>query len=149
MNLAIAETTSTDKIKTVDHAFVASLDGHEVLFLKAQGVGALAYRLPEGFIGRLKAGTQPSALFPLGKTLMTPGAIDALNDSQQSPNEFLSNHKTGNWGVVDELDWKENDYSVSSGHRIFSAYLTSKGVKLWVITEADRKSTTILLPNEY
>ncbi len=47
-----------------------------------------------------------------------------------------------------DRDWKENDFSVKEGFTIFSAYKTSKGEKLWVITEADRSSSTVLLPSE-
>ena len=85
----------------------------------------------------------------LGQTLATPGALKALEDSGQSPALFLSRHQAGDWGDVDKCDANENDLSVREGFRIFSAYQTNKGVKLWVITEADRSATTILLPSEY
>lgn len=91
--------------------------------------------------------TQP--LFPLGKIVATPGAIKALQDAQQNPAVFLHRHRTGDWGDCDEADRKENDLSVREGFRILSAYRTSAGQKIWVITEADRSSTCILLPDEY
>jgi hypothetical protein len=88
-------------------------------------------------------------LFPLGRTYSTPGALETLSESAQSVAEFLNRHQRGDWGDLGEEDKRENDFSVDKRLRIFSAYHTSKGVKLWVITEADRSSTTILLPSEY
>lgn len=88
-------------------------------------------------------------LFPLGRTLATPGALEALERSGQDAGEFLSRHQQGDWGDLSADDKRENDYSVDKRLRIFSAYQTSKGEKLWVITEANRSVTTILLPSEY
>ncbi len=87
--------------------------------------------------------------FPLGQTAATPGALDALLDSGQSPAEFLARHAAGDWGDVCEEDRRLNDEALVDGSRILSAYRTAKGVKLWVITEADRSSTVILRPEEY
>ena len=87
--------------------------------------------------------------FDLGTLLATPGALEALEDSGQAPVEFLARHANSDWGDVDAADAAENELSVAEGFRILSAYKTSKGVKLWVITEADRSATTILLPDEY
>ena len=67
----------------------------------------------------------------------------------QTPADFLARHQQGDWGEVCDEDKQENEYSVTKRLRILSAYRTSKGVKLWVITEADRSATTILLPDEY
>jgi hypothetical protein len=88
-------------------------------------------------------------LFPLGKIVATPGAISALDDSRQNPATFLERHRSGDWGDCDEADKQENDLSVREGFRIFSVYRTSGGQKIWIITEADRSSTCILLPDEY
>jgi len=88
-------------------------------------------------------------LFPLGQVVATPGALDALEYAEQTPVEFLARHARGDWGVVDEEDGTENDLSVKQGFRILSAYLLSTSVKIWIITEADRSATTILLPEEY
>ena len=93
--------------------------------------------------------TQASKRFDLGRLLATPGALSALEDASQAPAEFLARHRAGDWGDVDAADAAENDLSVAEGFRILSAYKTCKGVKLWVITEADRSATTILLPDEY
>ena len=101
---------------------------------------------------RLKLETQnekPRPLFPLGETVMTIGAREALMESNQEPMEFLFRHVQGDWGEVCIEDADENDFSVKNGFRILSAYKTTKGEKLWIITEADRSLTTILLPSEY
>lgn len=87
--------------------------------------------------------------FNLGHIVATPGALKALNDAGQLPDEFLRRHVTGDWGDLDAEDRRENEFSVGNGFRILSAYETTKGVKLWVITEADRSSTCVLLPDEY
>ena len=92
---------------------------------------------------------QPEVLFPLGQTFMTSGVREAFEESNQTANEFLARHQSGDWGIVCKDDKRENDFSVKEGFRILSAYKTSKGEKLWIITEADRSSTTILLPSEY
>ena len=87
--------------------------------------------------------------FDLGRLVATPGALEALGDAGQIPDEFLRRHVAGDWGHMDDHDRRENDFSVSNGFRILSVYSTAKGVKLWVITEADRSSTCVLLPEEY
>jgi hypothetical protein len=87
--------------------------------------------------------------FPLGKIVSTPGALDALNESGQTPFELLSRHLAGDWGIVDDEDKQANDDALIHGERLLSAYHTTKGVKLWIITEADRSSTCLLLPQEY
>ena len=88
-------------------------------------------------------------LFPLGQVVATPGALRALEKAEQQPAEFLDRHATGDWGQLDEEDTKANDRSVVEGLRILSAYTTSAGDKIWIITEWDRSVTTILLPSEY
>jgi hypothetical protein len=87
--------------------------------------------------------------FPLGQLVMTRGAMEALAEAGQSPMEFIQRHQSGDWGEVPEADRRENDFSVTHGFRILSAYRTSRDVRIWVITEADRSATTILLPSEY
>lgn len=102
------------------------------------------------FLNKLETiNEQPKVLFSLGEVFLTIGAKEALEESNQLPNEFLAKHQTGDYGLVCEADRKENDLSIREGFRILSAYKTSKGVKIWIITEADRSSTTILLPDEY
>jgi hypothetical protein len=92
---------------------------------------------------------QAAPLFPLGHTYSTPGALEALSEAGQGAAEFLQRHQTGDWSEMCEEDRKENEFSIDKYLRIFSAYHTSKGEKLWVITEADRSVTTLLLPSEY
>lgn len=87
--------------------------------------------------------------FPLGQVVATPGALRALEESNQLPFEFLARHQSGDWGEVCDEDRAENELSVEKGFRILSAYRTSSEVRIWVITEADRSATTILLPEEY
>ena len=96
-----------------------------------------------------KLNEQNTILFPLGEVFLTIGAKEALDESEQLPNEFLIKHQTGDYGLVCEDDKKENELSVKEGFRILSAYRTSQDIKIWVITEACRSSTTILLPSEY
>ena len=86
---------------------------------------------------------------PLGRTVATPGALEALQGAGESPLGYLARHATGDWGDLDADDKRENELSVREGYRILSAYHLGTGVKLWIITEADRSSTTILLPEEY
>jgi hypothetical protein len=87
--------------------------------------------------------------FPLGLLVMTPGARDAISEADQAPYEFLARHAAGDWGELSDDDKCENELSLAEGFRILSAYRTDKGARLWVITEADRSATTILLPEEY
>jgi hypothetical protein len=89
------------------------------------------------------------ALFSLGQVVATPGALRALQKAEQAPQEFLNRHANGDWGTVPEDDQRENAYALQHGFRILSAYTTSAGDDLWIITEADRSATTILLPSEY
>ena len=87
--------------------------------------------------------------FPLGQVVATPGALSALQKAEQLPAEFLDRHVNGDWGEVTDADKQENELSVQQGFRILSAYTTSAGDRIWVLTEADRSATLILLPEEY
>jgi hypothetical protein len=87
--------------------------------------------------------------FSLGQVVSTPGALDALARADQDAWEFIGRHVAGDWGELDEHDLQENELSVKEGFRILSAYTLSDGTKIWIITEADRSATTILLPEEY
>ncbi len=92
---------------------------------------------------------QTKPLFSLGQVVATLGALQALTDAGDQPAQFLARHQSGDWGDLCQEDRRENELSIRKGFRILSAYKTSKGVKIWVITEADRSATTILLPEEY
>jgi hypothetical protein len=87
--------------------------------------------------------------FPLGRVVATPGALSVLEKAEQPPAEFLDRHVNGDWGDVTDADKQENEVSVEQGFRILSAYTTSAGDRIWVLTEADRSVTTILLTSEY
>lgn len=87
--------------------------------------------------------------FPLGRMVATPGALETLTAAGQDAIEFLYRHQQGDWGDLSDYDKQENEFSVDKELRIFSAYHTAKGEKIWIITEADRSATTILLPSEY
>jgi hypothetical protein len=94
------------------------------------------------------------AKFSLGRLAATPGALEAMEASGQTPDFFLARHQAGDWGEVNEEDRRSNDEALIHGDRVLSAYRTLRGVKLWIITEAAdedgiRAATTILLPNEY
>ncbi len=91
----------------------------------------------------------PSFKFKIGRLVITPGALAAITDSDENPWHFVVRHMAGTWGEVDLEDKQLNDQAVEDGSRILSAYKTAQGRKIWVITEADRSGTTILLPEEY
>jgi hypothetical protein len=94
-----------------------------------------------------KATKQP--LFDTGQLVATPGALAALEKAGQNAIEFLSRHVCGDWGELRDEDKAENHFSLEKGFRLLSSFRTAAGDKLWVITEADRSVTTILLPEEY
>jgi hypothetical protein len=92
--------------------------------------------------------------FDLGQTLATPGALQALQESGQTPAFFLAKHSCGDWGEVCASDAQLNNQALVDGSRLLSAYRTLRNVRLWVITEAcddqgHRLATTILRPEEY
>ena len=88
-------------------------------------------------------------LFRLGQVVATPGVLEEFKASGDDPLAFLIRHSCGDWGEVNAEDSGENDLSVIRGLRILSAYTMSNGTRFWIITEADRSSTCILLPSEY
>lgn len=84
--------------------------------------------------------------FPLGQIVMTPGARDTFTPEQIA--EAIRRHSRGDWGDICKSDANENELSLKAGNRLMSVYTFGED-KLWVITEADRSSTTALLPDEY
>lgn len=86
---------------------------------------------------------------PLGRVVGTPAALDALAQSGDSAAALVRRHVTGDFGTVDKEDWQANDAAIANGDRVFSAYLLKDQTKIWVITEADRSSTCVLLPEDY
>lgn len=92
--------------------------------------------------------------FSMGQIVATLAALRAIESSGQSPADFLRRHAAQDWGDLDEEDKRLNDQAVQDGSRILSAYPTSNGTKVWIITTAadsrgQRVSTTILLPHQY
>lgn len=88
-----------------------------------------------------------TSTFPLGKTVVTSNALACLNLSDV--NHAVIRHSRGDWGDVGPEDKAENELSLKEGFRLLSAYSDRNGNKFWVITEADRSVTTVLLPEDY
>ena len=85
---------------------------------------------------------------PLGKVIATPGALTLLSEAGENPFRYLSRHASGDWGELDNHDRKENELSIKNGWRVLSSYPVGER-KVWIITEANRSVTTLLLPEEY
>lgn len=85
--------------------------------------------------------------FPLGRTVITACARDQLHPDDVYT--CLRRHALGDWGECGPEDWAANEEALKAGSRLFSAYQDRNGIKFWIITEADRSSTTILLPEDY
>lgn len=92
---------------------------------------------------------RPIALFPLGQVVATPGALEAMEQYAINALDLIQRHQSGDWGSVPPSDAEENDKSVANGWRILSSYPISDDQNIWIITEADRSVTTLLLPEEY
>lgn len=88
-------------------------------------------------------------LFPLGQVVATPGALEILDRTAINAMDLIQRHQSGDWGNVPPGDAEENDKSVTNGWRILSSYAISDDQNIWIITEADRSVTTLLLPEEY
>ena len=88
-----------------------------------------------------------SRLFPLGQTVITRTAESVLNPEDIFVS--LRRHAAGDWGDVCPEDKAENELSLKEGFRLLSAYTDRNGIKFWIITEAGRQATTILLPEDY
>lgn len=90
---------------------------------------------------------QSPTKFPLGKVVATPGILEKVPEGDI--NDALNRHAHGDWGIMPDEDMATNDRALKDGERLFSAYLSSEQIKFWIITEWDRSTTTILLPEEY
>jgi hypothetical protein len=88
-------------------------------------------------------------LFPAGQIVATPVALALLEQANKSPLEFLSRHLRGDWGDLCQDDKTENELSLKYGFRLMSSYPVTDTERFWIITEADRSVTTLLLPAEY
>ena len=94
----------------------------------------------------------PHARFNLGSLAATPAALAALQLHGIEPLSLLARHAGGDFGDLDADDLAANEEAIAVGFRVFSAYRlagTSDAPRVWVITEADRSATTLLLPTEY
>ena len=85
--------------------------------------------------------------FPLGRIVITSNALDRINPHDVAAS--LRRHAHGDWGDLDVHDVQLNELSLKEGSRLLSVYADREGVKFWIITEADRTLTTILLPEDY
>ena len=88
------------------------------------------------------------APLPLGRIVATPGALKLLSDIEEDPFGYIARHGAGDWGELCAFDRRQYEIALREGLRIFSSYDVPTG-RVWVITEADRSVTTILLPEEY
>lgn len=89
----------------------------------------------------------PHAKFPIDQLFITPNALQRLG--LEEPTNALARHVQGDWGEVNKEDRQANEDALRNGGRLFSVYRASDGRKFWVITEADRSVTTILLVEDY
>ena len=88
------------------------------------------------------------APLPLGKVVATPGALKLLSDIEEDPFGYIARHAAGDWGNLCAFDRRQNEIALREGYRVLSSYDVS-AERVWIITEADRSITTILLPEEY
>lgn len=95
----------------------------------------------------MNAEAQCIAKFRIGNIYTTPNALSKL--SQDDVLNAIQRHQAGDWGDVDSHDREANNCALTEGTRLFSVYHSSKVVKFWVITEADRSATTVLMPEDY
>jgi hypothetical protein len=93
--------------------------------------------------------TATTPRFALGRLLATPGAIEAMREAGVNLAQLLKRHMHGDYGDLHEDDIRANELALRQGMRILSAYAFDTGERVWIITEADRSATTILVPEEY
>jgi hypothetical protein len=89
-----------------------------------------------------------TAPLSLGRVVATPRALNLLGKSGGHPFEYLARHAAGDWGELCAFDRRQNEIAMREGYRVLSSYEVPQG-RVWVITEADRSVTTVLLPEEY
>src|SRR5947209_5904866 len=92
---------------------------------------------------------RPAPLFALGKICATTGALYLVARYNTCPGELLSRHVTGDWGDIHPEDIGLNELAILNDERIFSVYKLAPNAVVWIITEADRRRTTLLQPSEY
>lgn len=112
---------------------------------KAWGRGEMVQRVDQN--GANPSPERRPVLFALGRLVATPGALEAID--RETALKAIRRHATGDWGELDAEDKAANDAALKSGGRLLSRYLSAAGEPFWIITEADRSATTVLLPDEY
>ena len=105
--------------------------------------------------------TDPLTKFSLGQIVATRGAIGLAQIHQISLRQLLFRHAVGDWGELCHEDQQANFSALAHGGRLMSSYVIRTAspnhsarseqceVKFWIITEADRAVSTVLLPEEY
>lgn len=101
------------------------------------------------FERRVNLLTESVSHFTMGRIVATPAALRALGKSKETAAAYLQRHAKGDWGEVDSEDARSNEDALRDGERLLSVYVLKSGEKIWIITEADRSVTTILLPSDY
>ena len=95
----------------------------------------------------MSANHLPIAKLRLGHLVATPNALRSItNDDILAA---ICRHQSGDWGEVSEEDRRANDQALLAGTRVLSTYHAINGTEFWIITEADRSATTVLLPQDY
>jgi hypothetical protein len=97
----------------------------------------------------MEIAVKKNTTFNLGRILATPVALSTIQHAGENAHDYLNRHARGDWGEVCVDDKAINDQALIDGDRLVSAYTLKSGEKIWIITEADRAATTILLPDEY
>ena len=95
----------------------------------------------------MSAKSVPVAVFRLGKIVATPNALNQITNADIL--SAIQRHQAGDWGDLSQDDLVANNQALLQGTRLLSVYHAANGVKFWIITEADRSVTTVLLPEDY
>jgi len=95
----------------------------------------------------MNANVLPIAKFRCGRIVTTPTALESL--PREDILRGIGRHQAGDWGDVNEHDRQANERALIERTRLWSVYHTVEGIKFWIITEADRRLTTVLLPTDY
>ena len=95
----------------------------------------------------MKQSTVPIAVVRLGRIIATPNALESISEADIQ--NAIQRHQAGDWGELSGEDRDANDKALNDGSRILSAYNAGNGTRLWIITEADRSVTTVLLREDY
>lgn len=134
------ELTSTTVVETRSNKMIFNL-------LTPQGFLSLSDYATKSVADPRDSDCHDGEQFSLGRMVVTANANNVL--AAEDISTALDRHKSGDWGEVCESDWKANDNAIKDGDRILSSYTGSAGDKFWIITEADRSYTTVLMPDDY